>query len=163
MQFLKIGRQHQLLLFRLLFARVFEHHDLFPYPHIDQIGVAQRFDGIHMDMDGVRPVMGKLKIGRADTQVKHMGHRIELGELETAANSIGFITSAACLYHEQKERLCLFYQAEEQDDKAVFAELKKILPGYMVPNKLVYLEKMPENRTGKIDRVFLRREYLEKM
>ena len=102
-------------------------------------------------------------VGRADTQVKHMGHRIELGELETAANSIGFITSAACLYHEQKERLCLFYQAEEQDDKAVFTELKKILPGYMVPNKLVYLDKMPENRTGKIDRVFLRREYLEKM
>ena len=59
-QLLKIGRQHQLLLFRLLFARVFEHHDLFPYPHIDQIGVAQRFDGIHMGMDGVRPVMGKL-------------------------------------------------------------------------------------------------------
>lgn len=102
-------------------------------------------------------------VGRADTQIKHMGHRIELGELETAANSIGFIGSAACLYHQQKEKICLFYQAELQDDKAVFSELKKILPGYMVPNKLFYLDKMPENRTGKIDRVFLRREYLEKM
>ena len=59
-------------------------------------------------------------VGRADTQIKHMGHRIELGELETAANAIGFIGSAACLYHEQREKICLFYQADVQDDKAVF-------------------------------------------
>ena len=92
-----------------------------------------------------------------------MGHRIELGELETAANAIGFIGSAACLYHEQREKICLFYQADVQDDKAVFSALKKMVPNYMIPNKLFYMEKMPENRTGKIDRVFLRKNYLEKM
>lgn len=102
-------------------------------------------------------------VGRADTQIKHMGHRIELGELETAANAIGFIGSAACLYHEQREKICLFYQADVQDDKAVFSALKKMVPNYMIPNKLFYMEKMPENRTGKIDRVFLRKNYLEKM
>lgn len=99
-------------------------------------------------------------IGRADSQIKHMGHRIELGEIETAAGAIPFITAVCCLHHEEKERICLFYEAEQQDDKAVFAALKKTLPGYMIPNRLYYFSKMPENRTGKIDRAFLRRAYL---
>ena len=99
-------------------------------------------------------------MGRADSQVKHMGFRIELGEIETAAGAVDFITSACCLYDSVKEQLCLFYQAEEQDDKAVIAALKRVLPRYMVPTRLYYFEKLPENRTGKIDRAALKREYI---
>lgn len=100
-----------------------------------------------------------LFLGRADSQVKHMGFRIELGEIETAANAIGFVDAACCLYHGEREQLCLFYQAKVRDDKALLAALKEKLPAFMIPRKLFYFEKMPENRTGKIDRAYLRKTY----
>lgn len=98
-------------------------------------------------------------LGRADSQVKHMGFRIELGEIETAANALDFIDAACCLYHGEKEQLCLFYQAPRQDDKALLAALKEKLPAFMIPRRLYYFDKMPENRTGKIDRAYLRKTY----
>lgn len=100
-------------------------------------------------------------IGRADSQVKYMGFRIELGEIEAAANAAEGVTSACCLYDQEKEQICLFYQGPEQISRKLSGELKKTLPRVMVPTRLVYLEKLPENRTGKIDRVALRREYIQ--
>lgn len=101
-------------------------------------------------------------VGRADSQVKHMGHRIELGEVELAVNALLQVDSACCLYWEEKERLCLFYQAPEQDDRGVLNALKKTLPDYMIPNRVYYFERLPENRTGKIDRAALRAQYFTK-
>ncbi|MBQ7936603.1 MAG: amino acid adenylation domain-containing protein [Clostridia bacterium] len=101
-----------------------------------------------------------LFLGRADSQVKYMGFRIELGEIEVAANAVSFVRSACCLFDHEKEQLCLFYQASRQDDKALIAALKQALPAFMVPRRLYYFEKLPENRTGKIDRAALRRDYI---
>lgn len=100
-------------------------------------------------------------IGRTDSQVKHMGFRIELGEIETAANAVEGITSACCLYDQKREQLCLFYQGAEQINQELTRKLKKALPRAMVPGRLIYLERLPENRTGKIDRAALLREYIQ--
>lgn len=99
--------------------------------------------------------------GRADSQVKHMGFRIELGEIETAANAVEGVTSACCLYDQRKEQLCLFYQGPQQINRELIAALKKSLPRAFVPTRLYYMEKLPENRTGKIDRALLLREYIQ--
>ena len=40
--------------------------------------------------------------------------------------------------------------------------LKKTLPDYMIPNRVYYFEKLPENRAGKIDRATLRAQYFTK-
>lgn len=101
-----------------------------------------------------------LFVGRADSQVKHMGHRIELGEIEVAVNALPEVRYACCLYDAQREKLVLFYEAEELEPRALLARLKPLLPDYMRPNRLVALEKMPANRTGKIDRALLRRQYI---
>ena len=100
-------------------------------------------------------------LGRADAQVKYMGFRVELGEIETAANAIPFVTSACCLFDHEREQLCLFYQSEKQDDKGIAAALRSVLPRYMAPTRLYWFERLPENRTGKIDRAALRRDYIE--
>ena len=100
-------------------------------------------------------------LGRADSQVKHMGFRIELGEIEVAANAIGGVTSACCLYDHGREQLCLFYQGPEKMDREVIMALKAALPRFMVPSRLYYFEKLPENRTGKIDRAALRQTYIQ--
>lgn len=102
-----------------------------------------------------------LFLGRGDSQVKYMGFRIELGEIETAANAVGFVTSACCLFDHEKEQLCLFYQSEERDDRGVALALRQVLPKHMVPTRLYWFARLPENRTGKIDRAVLRRDYLE--
>ena len=102
-----------------------------------------------------------LFLGRADSQVKHMGFRIELGELEIAASAVAGVTSACCLYDHGKEQLCLFYQGPERMDRELLGALKKALPRFMVPTRIYYLEKLPENRTGKIDRAALRRTYIQ--
>ena len=103
-----------------------------------------------------------LFVGRADSQVKHMGHRIELGEIEVAANALPSVHYACCLHDAAREKLVLFCQAEENDSKALLQQLKAVLPEYMLPNRVVFLDQMPANRTGKIDRVLLRQQYINK-
>lgn len=106
--------------------------------------------------------LGELEfLGRGDSQVKYMGFRIELGEIELAANAVDFVTSACCLFDHEREQLCLFYQSEERDDRGLALALRQTLPKHMVPTRLYWFERLPENRTGKIDRAALRRDYLE--
>lgn len=102
-----------------------------------------------------------LFLGRGDSQVKHMGHRIELGEIETAVNALKDIHYACCLHDAKREKLCLFYEGRWREEKELISELRPLLPDYMLPNRIIALEKMPANRTGKIDRVALREEYLK--
>lgn len=99
-------------------------------------------------------------LGRKDHQIKHMGHRIELGEIETAVHSLTFIQGCCCIYDEQKEKIVLFYLAEEPCDKRIILGLKDKLPKYIWPNKLIFCENLPLNAHGKIDRVYLKRSYL---
>ena len=43
--------------------------------------------------------------GRMDRQVKHLGHRVELSELESAAEKIEGVTESCALYDKEKELL----------------------------------------------------------
>lgn len=98
-------------------------------------------------------------LSRKDFQIKHMGHRIELGEIETAVSSLEEISLCCCLYDEKRQKIVLFI--EEELDKAYINEkISRLVPEYMLPNKLIRVEKMPINANGKIDRVKLK-EYIK--
>ena len=100
-----------------------------------------------------------LYLSRKDFQIKHMGHRIELGEIETAVSSLPEISLNCCLYDEKRQKIVLFI--EEELDKAYINEkISHLVPEYMLPNKVVRVEKMPINANGKIDRVKLK-EYIK--
>lgn len=103
-----------------------------------------------------------LFLSRKDDQIKHMGHRIELGEIEAAANSLEFVAAAVCIYDKAAGRIHMFYQADAPCDKEVLRALGKKLPKYMFPNKLRHFEKLPLNKNNKIDRTYLRENYLTK-
>lgn len=90
-------------------------------------------------------------VSRKDFQIKHLGHRIELGEVEADAMARDGVSRACCIYDAKKKRLILFYTGE-RDKKDLEKELKEILPPFMVPNKTIRLEEMPLNKNGKIDR-----------
>lgn len=95
-------------------------------------------------------------LGRKDFQIKHMGYRIELGEIESNIFAIDGILSCACIYDSEKSNIVLFYQANDLNEESVLKEAKKRLVSYMVPDKIIKIDKMPINANGKIDRVKLK-------
>ena len=88
--------------------------------------------------------------GRMDRQIKHMGHRVELDEIEYAANQIDGLDECCCIYQKEKEKLHLFYSGQV-DKKTVILELRQVLPGFMVPRGVKQLEALPKLANGKID------------
>lgn len=98
---------------------------------------------------------------RKDFQIKHMGHRIELGEIETAVNAMPNVDAACCLYDEKHEKIVLFYQSKSACDRDILLFLSEKLPKYMWPNKLIHFSILPMNKHAKIDRVALRRDYID--
>ena len=95
-------------------------------------------------------------LSRKDFQIKHQGHRIELGEIDTAGSSIDGINICCTLYDDANKQIVFFYVSDTDiTDKAVYKELKSRVPGYMLPAKIKRMEQMPLNVNGKIDRVYL--------
>lgn len=86
---------------------------------------------------------------RKDFQIKHMGHRIELGEIEKAVCGIPTVELCCCLY--RKGEICLFYRGTAER-KSIMTALRKKLPAYMMPGRIIKIEEMPVNKNGKIDR-----------
>lgn len=89
--------------------------------------------------------------GRKDFQIKHMGHRIELEEIELAISRISGIERCCCVFDEQRRKLYGFYIGD-MDRKELHSRLRKLLPVYMVPGVLLSLPDFPLTKNGKIDR-----------
>lgn len=94
-------------------------------------------------------------ISRKDFQIKHLGHRIELGEIETAISSLEEVTLNCCLYDEKNQKIVLFVDAQVDRDY-IKERIEKLVPEYMIPGKVIYMENMPINANGKIDRIKLK-------
>ncbi|MDR1217652.1 MAG: amino acid adenylation domain-containing protein [Oscillospiraceae bacterium] len=100
-------------------------------------------------------------LSRADGQVKHMGNRVELGEIEAAAAALGGVDSACCCFDRDNDRIVLFFAGPESGP-AVRRALGAQLPRYMQPNAVIRADPMPETPNGKIDRLRLMREFYDK-
>lgn len=91
-------------------------------------------------------------VSRKDFQIKHMGYRIELGEIENAAGAFPEVDRCAAVYDSQKDDIVLFYEGKKCEEEKLREFVKKRLPVYMVPQKLIKIAKLPLNENGKIDR-----------
>ena len=89
--------------------------------------------------------------GRKDFQIKHMGHRIELEEIELEMQKIDEIERVCCIYNHEKSKLYAFYIGNI-DKKELRERLSNKLPIFMVPNVIRKIEEFPLNKNGKIDR-----------
>ena len=97
-------------------------------------------------------------LGRKDSQIKHKGNRIEMGEIETAAKSINGIKNACLLYNKEEQEIVMFVTltVPELTDKRINRELLKLVPRYMLPDRIIIMDDFPLNPNGKIDRPLLK-------
>src|SRR5262245_12166935 len=101
-------------------------------------------------------------LGRVDSQIKVLGHRVELGEVESAVRKASGLDGVVALGWPMTasgaEAIQVFLQAEEVDVKSLLAEIKRKLPPYMVPRNTHVLSHFPLNANGKFDRAALRKK-----
>ena len=94
--------------------------------------------------------------GRIDNQIKHMGYRIELEEIESALNSIHDINESAVLYDRVKlnyGKIVAFVGTKNDVSESQLKNaLHKLLPDYMIPSIINIKDQLPKNRNGKIDK-----------
>lgn len=92
--------------------------------------------------------------GRADTQIKLHGYRIELSEINNAVSQYPYITNSLTTVREinsQKYIVTYFtsYRKIEINNLELF--LKELLPFYMIPNYYIQLDDFPLTANGKIN------------
>ncbi|ALS01515.1 D-alanine--poly(phosphoribitol) ligase [Enterococcus silesiacus] len=100
--------------------------------------------------------------GRIDFQVKLHGYRIELEDIDHHLASVSYIKHAAVVpkYQNHKvQQLVAFvvanpheFEKEFKLTKAIKEELSRSVMDYMIPQKFIYVEKLPLTANGKIDR-----------
>jgi D-alanine--poly(phosphoribitol) ligase subunit 1 len=95
--------------------------------------------------------------GRIDNQIKHMGYRIELEEVEAAFYALDYIDEVGVIYEKLNLELgqikaFVSINTEGKDPVAVLSDVRKLLPPYMVPRVLKILSTLPKNANGKVDR-----------
>ncbi|MFY7732899.1 MAG: AMP-binding protein [Bacteroidia bacterium] len=98
-------------------------------------------------------------LSRKDNQVKHMGQRVELGEIEILINSLEKIDASFCFYDHEKQKIITIFQGKEADNKYIINQIKDRIPKYMYPNTIIKMEELPYNLNGKIDRTLLKNQY----
>ncbi len=89
--------------------------------------------------------------GRKDFQIKYMGHRIELEEIEHSMAAIDGVERCVCIFDEKKSKLKGYYIGTI-DKAQLHTIMKSSLPVFMVPGILRQVESMPLTKNGKIDR-----------
>jgi D-alanine--poly(phosphoribitol) ligase subunit 1 len=100
-------------------------------------------------------------LGRIDNQVKILGNRVELEEVEAhLRNFLGTDMVAAVawpLTEGRAEGVVAFHCAPGVTRDQVREEMKKRVPDYMIPKRVHLLDALPLGSTGKIDRKALTR------
>ena len=95
---------------------------------------------------------GELRFcGRSDNQIKYMGHRIELEEVERAMSAIDGVERCICVFDEPKQRLRGFYVGTI-DKNELHTVMKATMPAFMIPGYLRQIEQVYLTKNGKLDR-----------
>jgi amino acid adenylation domain-containing protein len=95
--------------------------------------------------------------GRADTQIKIRGYRVELREVEAALLKHANILECAVVVEEsltETKKLVAYFVTQDKDQlnlENLRAHLGRLLPDYQIPSEFHALSSMPLTPNGKID------------
>ena len=100
-------------------------------------------------------------IGRLDNQVKVGGYRVEIEEVERHLSRVDCVAQCAVAPATQDGRVLMLVayvvlKPHEKKGISTTVSIKKALAEmvqpYMIPQKIVFLDALPRNTNGKIDR-----------
>lgn len=95
-------------------------------------------------------------MGRLDNQVKYLGHRIELEEIDSYIRKYSHnnMVATVLLIDGENQKLIAFIESQEEnvDVKKLYEYLKKELPYYMIPSEIKLVNTLPLTQNGKINR-----------
>src|SRR5436305_1360729 len=97
-------------------------------------------------------------LGRSDQQVKLRGYRIELGEIEAVLSRYAGVREAVVMLREGRgadKGLVAYIVARSGETLSVSSVqryLRELLPDYMVPTSVVFVETISLTPNGKVDR-----------
>ena len=116
------------------------------------------------DLVRLDPQDGKLYIhGRKDNQIKHMGYRIELEEIENALHRLPYVSEAVALHstHGGLSRiLAVLAVRQPVKDDQIRQDLRAFIPDYMLPSVFFHEETLLKNPNGKVDRRRIKEKFL---
>lgn len=96
-------------------------------------------------------------LGRLDEQVKIRGYRVELPEIERHLLALPHINACAVVVRKDNsgnEQLVAFVDVGDQErvSEPLIRSLTGVLPAYMVPQNVQFVDSLPCTNNGKIDR-----------
>ena len=96
-------------------------------------------------------------LGRIDDQIKLRGFRIEPGEIVAALEELPAVRQAAVIVRKAKsgQRQLVGYVVTDDEDfveDAARAQMRDLLPSYLVPDRVCRIPMIPRLPSGKIDR-----------
>ncbi len=104
-------------------------------------------------------------LGRKDSRIKVRGHTVDPSEVEAALHRLDSLRDAVVVVvqpaaQSEGAHLAAFVipvGAEKLTRAALRRHLRALLPAYMIPEDVVFVERFPTTATGKIDRNALSR------
>jgi acyl-coenzyme A synthetase/AMP-(fatty) acid ligase len=113
-------------------------------------------DLVKLDADGL------VYLGRGDRQVKVRGHRIELGDIESAVQAhpaVGDVVADVYSFRAPDDvRICCTYTINDHlppTTPELRAHVRKAIPEYMHPTHYLCLDVLPQTQNGKLNRTAL--------
>lgn len=112
-------------------------------------------DRVRRDEDGLLYFAG-----RHDAMIKSAGNRISPQEIENAALASGLVSEAVAVGMPDPRlgQTVLLIARGDGDEDGLRAFLKRELPTFMQPRTIRWVERMPLNPNGKVDRAALQTE-----
>jgi amino acid adenylation domain-containing protein len=105
-----------------------------------------------------RPVDGGplTHLGRFDFQIKVLGHRVELGEIESVVRKLSGLEGVVAVGWPLTSSGCsgieVFLEGQVKQPESLRNGTAAILPDYMVPKRFHCMDRLPRNANGKFDR-----------
>lgn len=102
-------------------------------------------------------------VGRLDRQVKRRGFRIELGEIEAAFARHDAVLEAAAVSWTKRDLTTVIDAFVKLRSAEAFTLLEakahcaRVLPQYMLPDRILFVDAIPKGNRGKIDYAALQR------
>ncbi|QPB84363.1 amino acid adenylation domain-containing protein [Pseudoalteromonas rubra] len=96
-------------------------------------------------------------LGRMDDQISIRGFRVELGEVAKAINNLNevqqtFIQTQEVSQNQHIIAYVVLSESAELTESELLEALKQVIPVYMLPSAIVFMDELPKNVNGKVDK-----------